>query len=518
MSRTVRPRRMPATKPDAAAASRAKLAKGTPVLGTGPDGKPMPIDLERLVATRMLIQAASGGGKSWALRRLIEQTHGRLQQIVIDPEGELTTLAEKLDFVVLSGDSSEFPLNWARGADVADLLFHSGRSAVLCLAEFDVEDMQVFVRDFLRSLMRQSRETWHPVLVAIDEAQLFAPQHDKSESKKAMIDLAARGRKRGICPVVATQRLSQLHKGVVANLDNKAIGLTTLDVDVERAADQLGMRQAQAKLVLRALHAGEFLVYGPALTYDITKIVVGPVTTRHGGVSLAATGPYRPSMSVRDLAKHLEAMAEPGGEVEDAATVVPVKCELGQAGAKTADACPAVRAGRNWTAPPGMPAHMVEATCLRMAHARLGAIAPLMAYSRIPAGNLQQRADALGLQPHDLRNWLARHDDDKGVDSLRPSRLMPHMLAQLPALENALQRLSKGSDETPARQGPAKSAPAPEPVGRRYKARRTTASSQSTTTVPTTLPAVVPALVMARRPGRGAATPQPRDRSTRRQA
>ena len=32
------------------------------------------IDLPELLATRMLIQAASGGGKSYALRRLLEQT------------------------------------------------------------------------------------------------------------------------------------------------------------------------------------------------------------------------------------------------------------------------------------------------------------------------------------------------------------------------------------------------------------------------------------------------------------
>ena len=101
--------------------------------------------------------------------------------------------------------------------------------------------------------MRQPQDRWRHVLLAIDEAQLFAPQHDKATSKKAVLDLAARGRKRGLCPVVATQRISQLHKGVVAHLDNKLIGLTTLDVDVERAAEQLGMRATVARQRLRRL-------------------------------------------------------------------------------------------------------------------------------------------------------------------------------------------------------------------------------------------------------------------------
>ena len=50
------------------------------------------LDLQRLITTRMLLQANSGGGKSWALRRILEQSHGEVQQIVIDVEDEFYTL------------------------------------------------------------------------------------------------------------------------------------------------------------------------------------------------------------------------------------------------------------------------------------------------------------------------------------------------------------------------------------------------------------------------------------------
>ena len=46
------------------------------------------IDLKTLIRTRCLISANSGGGKSWIIRRLLEQTHGKVQQIVIDLDGE----------------------------------------------------------------------------------------------------------------------------------------------------------------------------------------------------------------------------------------------------------------------------------------------------------------------------------------------------------------------------------------------------------------------------------------------
>ncbi len=43
------------------------------------------LDVPRLLETRLLIQANSGGGKSWALRRILEQTAKQCQQIIIDP-------------------------------------------------------------------------------------------------------------------------------------------------------------------------------------------------------------------------------------------------------------------------------------------------------------------------------------------------------------------------------------------------------------------------------------------------
>lgn len=55
-----------------------------PSLGTyTDDGSPVLIDLARLLVTRMLIQANSGGGKSRALRRLFEVFAGLVQQLII---------------------------------------------------------------------------------------------------------------------------------------------------------------------------------------------------------------------------------------------------------------------------------------------------------------------------------------------------------------------------------------------------------------------------------------------------
>src|SRR5829696_3571981 len=70
-------------------------------LGTALAGMPAIIDLEELLATRLLVQGNSGCGKSHLLRRLLETTAGRVQQAVIDPEGDFTSLADRFGHLVI---------------------------------------------------------------------------------------------------------------------------------------------------------------------------------------------------------------------------------------------------------------------------------------------------------------------------------------------------------------------------------------------------------------------------------
>ena len=42
-------------------------------------GEDVHLDLKSLIRTRLLLQANSGGGKSWGARRIMEQTNNEVQ-------------------------------------------------------------------------------------------------------------------------------------------------------------------------------------------------------------------------------------------------------------------------------------------------------------------------------------------------------------------------------------------------------------------------------------------------------
>lgn len=239
------------------------------------------INLPVLLETRMLVQSNSGGGKSHALRRVLEQTASGVQQIILDPEGEFSTLREKFDYIICAPHDADAVATPATAAALARAIWESGASAIVDIYDLKAHDRILFVRRFCESLINAPKKVWHPTLIAIDEIHLFAPQVGQAESLGAVTDLATRGRKRGLALLGATQRLSKLHKDVAAELLNKLVGRTGLDVDVKRAADELGVTAREALEQLRNLEPGQFYAYGPALSRTVILTRIGAVQTTH---------------------------------------------------------------------------------------------------------------------------------------------------------------------------------------------------------------------------------------------
>ena len=259
-------------------------------IGTDGAGQPVRIDVEELLATRLLVQGNSGSGKSHLLRRLLEESAPLVQQVVIDPEGDFVTLADAFGHVVIdAGDYDEREI----GRMAARIREHRA-SVVLSLESLELEAQMQCAAVFLSALFDAPRDHWYPVLVVVDEAQMFAPvaAGDVSDAARraslaAMTNLMCRGRKRGLAGVIATQRLAKLAKNVAAEASNFLMGRTFLDIDMARAADLLGMERRQAEMI-RDLERGRFLALGPAICRRPVAVKIGPVrtSTRMGTHSL----------------------------------------------------------------------------------------------------------------------------------------------------------------------------------------------------------------------------------------
>jgi hypothetical protein len=288
------------------------LRDGEIELGRAPNGDVAPLHLGKLIEGRLLIQGNSGAGKSMLLRRIFEQAFGKVQQLLVDPDGEFSTLAEKHDVAILTAADA---LRVGGGALALHLRQHR-YSAVLDLSDATSEQRLCIVADLATGLIESPPELWQPLLVHVDEAQTIAPHYDtgdvdadtRKRAISALADMMGRGRKRGVAGVIATQRLAETSKAVVAKATNIIVGQTVFDIDQERAGALIGFT-AGASRALRTLTAGEFLCLGPALAGPTrVRFMAGTADSRHKGEAPIIVAP--PSISAANAAELLRAIPD----------------------------------------------------------------------------------------------------------------------------------------------------------------------------------------------------------------
>jgi hypothetical protein len=288
-------------------------------------GKSVQIDLDKLIESRLLVQANSGGGKSWAIRRIVEKSFGKKQIIILDPEGEFGNLRSEFDFVY-AGKGGDAPVESRSAALLAHRLLELKASTIVDLYELPPQERKRFVRLFCEAMVNAPKELWHDVLIVIDEAHVFAPEKGESEAMGPVIDLATRGRKRGYCVVLATQRLPKLNKDAAAECNNKLIGRASQDIDRKRAAEELGFSTKDQVLSLRDLAPGEFYVFGPAISRDVIRVTIGDVKVKPAKRGVTKARVAAPSSTVKKILGRLADL--PQEAEKEAKTVAELKAEI----------------------------------------------------------------------------------------------------------------------------------------------------------------------------------------------
>lgn len=278
------------------------------------------LDADLLLAGRLLITADSGGGKSWALRVLLEQAFGKIQTITLDPEGEFASLREKYPFV-LAGKGGDTPVDIRSAGMLAHRLLKLRVSAVCDLYELRASERHAWVKAFLHALIEAPKELRTPLLLCMDELHMFAPEkgQGESEARQEVIDVATRGRKRGICLVGITQRLAMLDKNVTSQLQNRLVGAQFEEVNIKTAVRLLGIQPGKEEREfhkqIQQMDPGFFFALGRAISKERILVAVRDVETSHPKAFQKHTAPLPPTP---EKIKHLlPQLADLPKEAED---------------------------------------------------------------------------------------------------------------------------------------------------------------------------------------------------------
>lgn len=284
----------------------------------GGRGTPLPVsvDLEKLIGNHACIMSMAGGGKSGLIRKMLEETHGHVQQIVLDAEDEFYTLREQFDdYLIAGGEGGDCPATVANAKALARMLLETGINAVIQLNDLHSGDQERFVAQFIDEMMSAPRELWHPVLLVLDESHRFAPQEGYAVSYDAVKDLTSRGRKRGFTAILATQRMAKINKNVTGDVTNWMIGRVGQGTDRRVAADQLGFTPSSTEArELQTMAPRSFWAFGPAWAVPARLFRVDDTTTTivKAGQARIPTPPAPEAM--REIMASMAAAAAPPPE------------------------------------------------------------------------------------------------------------------------------------------------------------------------------------------------------------
>ncbi|AMB48319.1 DUF87 domain-containing protein [Methylobacterium sp. AMS5] len=253
------------------------------MIGTTHDGNDIAIDAGKLIGTHLAIVGNTGSGKTYTVRKVLEQTWGAALHIVIDPEGEFHTLRQAHPYVIVGGPRSKMKVTPKNVANLAHDILKGQMSVVLQFEDAQhLEIQRRIIAGLIDALMAAPRALWQPVFIVLDEAHRYAPQDGGAASRASIHTLMSQGRKRGFTGILATQRLAKISKSAVSECNTWLIGRVGQVLDRNAAANNLGFPlKSDEALGLRTLNPGQFWGFGVAISKLPVLIQVAATDTQH---------------------------------------------------------------------------------------------------------------------------------------------------------------------------------------------------------------------------------------------
>lgn len=174
------------------------------------------VQIDPVAGFRVFICAASGYGKSYLAAKLIEEIlEKNFIVVVFDTEGEYYTLRQRYKVLIVGRD---VPLDIDSADVYASLLIEKNVSIVFDFSAAEMSDIesQEFFAKFGERVFQLESKYKKPVILVVEEAEIFAPQQMRPQSLIIANKIAKRGRKRGIHSIWITQRPADFNKMILS--------------------------------------------------------------------------------------------------------------------------------------------------------------------------------------------------------------------------------------------------------------------------------------------------------------
>ncbi|MFW3146989.1 MAG: helicase HerA domain-containing protein [Thermoplasmatota archaeon] len=277
------------------------------------DGELFEADIGRFITARTAVVGMSGSGKSHLIGVICEElSENGTSFVIIDPEGEYSSLKEKYE-VVWAGKDLEADVKLSKNSvkKLAQAVVNQGARLILDTSDSEnsAEEMEV-ISNFLDHFYKLETEEKRPITVIVEEADRFAPQFG-GEKVQRLLEISRRGRKRGIGLMIATQRPQMVDKNVLSQCGNQLIGKLRTKNDLK--AVDLFFASSERLKSLPELRLGEFYALGEFNPQGGLLKVKGRTTSSLG--STPKSKKRKAEFSVDDFVS----------EVEDAPGLVSIK-------------------------------------------------------------------------------------------------------------------------------------------------------------------------------------------------
>ncbi|MHA1835335.1 MAG: helicase HerA domain-containing protein [Candidatus Odinarchaeia archaeon] len=177
---------------------------------------------------RIFITGQSGSGKSYLAKVILEElAENGIPIIVIDPEGEYYPFKFKYPTLVVGGRFKDlsFESLTVPFEQIIKLIYQGEfRILIFDTSQSSTTEQLNLHTDILESVFRVSSEIFEDMFIIVEEAHLIAPERKKSESLSIAVEIAKRGRKRGLNSIWITQRPSDISKQVISQCNIRFFG------------------------------------------------------------------------------------------------------------------------------------------------------------------------------------------------------------------------------------------------------------------------------------------------------